>query len=499
MGVTGRNPRSARLFFLGVAALAPNLSPASRLARWRRIQLAAGADAEAIRAALVTLPGVVRVLGDSLGSPHLVPNDPLFSIQWALENTGQSGGVPDADIDATDAWDVTTGSASVIVAVLDNGVDYTHPDIAPNMWANGGEVPANGLDDDANGFVDDVYGYDFAFLDPCSNPPQWELCDFPELAAPDGDPMEDYAVLYAGWHGTPIAGITGARGNDGVGMSGINWNVRIMAVKVHEGIVPMRCSQAASGIAYAARMGARIVNASWGFQLNEECPPVEDAILDASSLLFVFSAGNGTTNIDGLHLVPQTSVLPNVIVVAASNADDSKSSYSNYGALTVDVAAPGYVQSASRGGGYGSYGGTSFAAPHVAGVAALVLTQHPTLTAIQLKAALMIGADLLPAFQGTTVSGGRINARAAVEAGGLPVSELNSALACSDGVDNDLDGLIDHPADADCASGWLSREEPRGCGLLGLELLFPVAIARPLCRRSPVVTQPGSARCGATG
>src|SRR5262249_48878129 len=150
-----------------------------------------------------------------------------FSSLWGLHNTGQTGGTPDADIDAPEAWDVTTGSSSVVVAVIDTGVDYTHPDLAANIWTNAGEVPGNGVDDDHNGYVDDVHGYDFV-----NN---------------DGDPMDDH------FHGTHVAGTIGAVGNNGTGVAGINWNVKIMALKFLDGNGGGYASDAIRAVNYAVQ------------------------------------------------------------------------------------------------------------------------------------------------------------------------------------------------------------------------------------------------------
>ena len=166
-----------------------------------------------------------------------LPNDPRYSELWGLENLGQTGGALDVDIDAPEAWDVTTGDHT-LVAVIDTGVDYTHEDLAGNMWVNAGEVPGDGIDNDGNGFVDDVHGYDFV-----NN---------------DGDPMDDQG------HGTHVAGTIGAVGNNGVGIVGVNWNAQILAVKFLDASGSGTNADAVRAINYATQMGARISNNSWG-------------------------------------------------------------------------------------------------------------------------------------------------------------------------------------------------------------------------------------------
>jgi subtilisin family serine protease len=166
------------------------------------------------------------------------PNDSRFNELWAMNNIGQIGGKPDADIDATKAWDISTGSKKVIVAVIDTGVDYTHEDLADNMWTNRGEIPGNGIDDDNNGFIDDYYGWDFAY--------------------DDNDPMDVYS------HGTHVSGTIGGVGNNGKGVAGVSWNVSIMAVKFLDDYGYGYNSDAIDAINYATMMGADIMSNSWG-------------------------------------------------------------------------------------------------------------------------------------------------------------------------------------------------------------------------------------------
>ena len=320
------------------------------------------------------------------------PNDPKFSDQWGLSNTGQTGGTSGADISALKGWEITKGSDTIVVAVLDTGVDYTHPDLAANIWKNPGEIPNNGIDDDGNGYVDDVYGYDFI-----NN---------------DNDPMDDNG------HGTHCAGIIGAIGNNGIGVAGVSWNVKIMPLKFLRADGSGDTAAALNAIAYARRMGADIISCSWGGTAKSQA--LGDAIASTNAL-FPCAAGNEGSNNDISPHYPSGFDSPQIISVAASDAKDGIPSFSNYGATKVDVAAPGdWIMSTyptALGHQYVKMKGTSMATPHVSGLAALLLSKNPSQTPAEIKAKIMDNVDKLSAFAGKSVSGGRINIHKALGGG----------------------------------------------------------------------------------
>jgi subtilisin family serine protease len=246
------------------------------------------------------------------------PDDPGFNLLWGLHNTGQIvdgvAGTADADIDAPEAWDVTTGSDDVVVAVIDSGLDFSHPDLAGNVWANPGEVPGNGLDDDGNGYVDDVRGWDF-------------LND-------DNAPAPNDASA----HGTHVAGTIAAVGNDGTGIAGVSWHAQIMSLRTLNAYGAGDTAAAVLAFEYANAMGADVINCSWGGAGYSQA--LKDAI-EASSALVVCAAGNSGSDTDAVPHYPAAYDSPNIVSVAATDADDSLAAFSNYGAVSVDVAAPG--------------------------------------------------------------------------------------------------------------------------------------------------------------
>lgn len=346
------------------------------------------------------------------------PNDPRFIEQWALANTGQTGGTAGADIDALSAWAMKTGSDSIVVAVIDTGVDYTHPDLAANIWTNPGEIPGNGIDDDGNGYIDDVHGYDFI-----NN---------------DNDPMDDNG------HGTHCAGVVGAVGNNGVGISGVNQKVKIMPLKFLRKDGNGDTAASLNAVAYARKMGAHVLSCSWGGTSRSQA--LADAIA-STNLLVVTAAGNSGTNNDVIPHYPSGFDSPQIVSVAASDASDGIPSFSNYGAVSVDVAAPGeWILSTyptALGHQYIKMKGTSMATPHVAGLAALLLTVNPGLSPSQLKSLIMNNADKVSAFSGKTVSGGRINAANSLKAAGGSPPTPGSAVIAFPGVSakpRDLNG-----------------------------------------------------------
>jgi len=313
------------------------------------------------------------------------PNDPSFDQLWGLNNTGQTGGTPDADIDAPEAWDISTGN-NVVVGVIDTGVDYTHPDLNDNMWTNPGETLGNGIDDDGNGFVDDYYGYDFI--------------------NEDGNPFDD------NFHGTHVSGTIAAEGNNGIGVTGVNWNAKIMALKFLDSGGSGDYFDAIQAIEYSVLMGARITSNSWrGYGYSQS---LYDAIAAAGSAgqLFVAAAGNESNNNDSpFQAYPASFDLDNIISVAATDQFDQLAGFSNFGATSVDLGAPGVsTLSTFPGGGYGYLDGTSMATPHVAGVASLILSQDSSLSPLEVKALILNSVDPLPSLTGITVSGGRLNA-----------------------------------------------------------------------------------------
>ena len=340
--------------------------------------------------------------------PTRTPDDTHFSKLWGLNNTGQTigsqAGTADADVDAPEAWDTSTGTPDTVVAVIDEGMDISHPDLRNNVWTNPGEIPGNNLDDDANGYVDDVHGYDFANDD---------------ASVYDPDPISGKGDE----HGTHVAGTIAAEGNNGTGVTGVNWQARIMALKF---LGPDGGStvDAVEAINYAVRNGAKISNNSWGY-VGSPSRSLKDAIsrADDAGHLFVAAAGNGGA--DGIGdnndrnstktNYPSSYDNANIIAVAATDNRDRLASFSNYGATTVDLAAPGVnIASTLPGNGYGYYSGTSMATPHVTGAAALLRSQNPTLDDAQIKSAILDSVDKKSSLSSKVLTGGRLNAASAL-------------------------------------------------------------------------------------
>ncbi|TWU66700.1 Thermophilic serine proteinase precursor [Crateriforma conspicua] len=325
----------------------------------------------------------------------LTPDDPQYSQMWHLNNVGQTGGTPDADIDLPEAWDTFTGSDQTVIAIIDSGVDLTHPDLVDNLWVNPGEIAGDGIDNDGNGYIDDINGID-AF-------------------AGDTDPQD------AQGHGTHVAGTTAAVGNNATGVTGINWNSKIMALRV--GDVGLSTAAIIESLDYLVTMktqfGINIVvsNNSYGgsFASAAEMAAIQ-ANIDAG-IGFVAAAGNDSTNNDFTPQFPASYPIEEIITVASTDHNDQLSTFSNFGAFSVDVAAPGTnVLSTTLGGGYGLNSGTSMASPHVAGVYALLAGQDPTASVDQYRTAILLGADPLANLTGTSVTGARLNANGAQDA-----------------------------------------------------------------------------------
>jgi subtilisin family serine protease len=336
------------------------------------------------------------------------PDDPLFAQDWGLDNTGQVvqgvTGTADADIDAPEAWDQTTGSTNVVVAVVDTGVDYTHQDLASNIWTNPGETgggkESNGIDDDGNGYVDDWHGWNFGLG--------------------TNDPID------AVGHGTHVAGTIGAAGDNGTGVTGVNWNVQIMPLRVADANGTLSDAAVAAAFAYAGRMGARVVNASLGGSYTSSAELA--AINGAPDTLFVVSAGNSNQNIKSVPISPCTLPAPNIICVGATASSDKRASFSNYAPTQVDIAAPGVtILSTLPGDQFGYYSGTSMASPHVAGVAALVLAAYPARSVEAVEAAILNGADRKSGLSTYFAGGRRLNAAGAVAVAAIPPPDLTLA------------------------------------------------------------------------
>ena len=325
---------------------------------------------------------------------HLLttPNDPQFV------NGGMYGLT---QISAPLAWDLTTGSSSVVVADIDTGLRYTHEDIAANAWVNPGEIPGNGIDDDNDGFVDDIYGADFRYN--------------------RSDPADENG------HGTHTAGTIGAVGNNLLGVSGVNWNVKIMAIKIYSASGNDTTSAMLINAYNYVRLmknrgiNIRVTNNSYGgcaeaCGFDQATKNAIDALGDVG-ILQVFAAGNSRSNNDVNPFYPASYTSPSILAVAASDSNDARASFSSIGLNSVDLAAPGVGIISTYNGSnssYASLSGTSMATPHVAGAAALLSAYNPSLSAASLKATLMNTVDLLPDWNGLVKSGGRLNVNRAL-------------------------------------------------------------------------------------
>lgn len=282
----------------------------------RQVVLGPGASVDQALAVFADSPEVDFVEPNYLVRAQAFPGDSYFSRQWGLYNSGQVvggySGTAGADLDALQAWSITTGSSEVVVAVIDTGCDLGHPDLAANIWSNPGEIPDNGIDDDGNHLIDDVHGWDFSNQD---NDPQ------------DGS-----------GHGSHVAGIIGAAGDNGAGIAGVAWQVRIMPLRFMNAFEEGTTADAIKAITYALDQGVKIINCSWG---NSSYSAALRATMAEADALFICAAGNGGGNADNTPFYPASFDEDNILSVAASDQADHLAWFSNSGPVSVDVAAPG--------------------------------------------------------------------------------------------------------------------------------------------------------------
>jgi len=326
----------------------------------------------------------------ALASTVVVPNDPSFGVQWGFKNTGQSvnggvAGTPGADIDATEAWAVTTGTSAPVVVILDSGVDLDHPDLAPNIWTNPGGI---------GGCAAGTHGYNVV--------PRRPTCD----------PTDDLG------HGTHVAGIVGAVGGDGVGVAGVDWHATILPVKFISATNKGPNGKLLKALDWVLRIvgegvNVRVVNDSGTWGGTAYSSTIADRLqqLSDKGVLFVSAAGNTKMNLDTSVRYPCSYQAASEVCVTATDQNDALWPKSNRGASTVDLAAPGVniYSTAFAGDGYSYMSGGSMAAPMVTGAAMLALAQDPTLTVSALKSRLLGAVDLLPSLAGKVRTGGRLD------------------------------------------------------------------------------------------
>ncbi len=343
-------------------------------------------------------PNIAYAEPNYIVSADMFPNDPDLSQLWGLHNTGQTGGIVDADIDAPEAWDITHGISNTVVAVIDTGIDYNHEDLAANMWVNEAEYFGTpGVDDNTNGYVDDIYGID--------------------TINGDSDPMDDHS------HGTHVAGTIGATGSNGIGVTGVNWNIRILACKFLGSDGYGDIADAVECLTYITSLknsGENIIATNNSWSGNGFSQSLKDAIDAQREILLFAAAANNSTDNDLIPRYPASYYLPNVIAVTATNSSDGQ--VYNYGRRSVHLGAPGYlINSTVPGNAYGLKSGTSMATPHAAGVAGLIKAQDEGRDWRAIKNILLSGGDSIASMDTTTITGKRLNALGALNCLDSPV------------------------------------------------------------------------------
>jgi subtilisin family serine protease len=403
------------------AAIASAGAEFGKISRSRRreplhlLRVPAPADPDAVRARLASHPDVAAVQPNfRYRSAETIPDDPRFPDLWALRNTGQSGGTPGADIGAALAWDLTTGDPGVVIAVLDTGMRATHQDLAANRWVNPGEIPGDEVDNDGNGYVDDVHGWDF--LDE------------------DDDPYDGVG------HGTHMAGILGARGNNLKGVTGVCWNVKILALR-YLGLNGGSDFDAIQALDYAVDLkvnrGINLVaiNCSWTSPAYSQA--LYDAMKDAqdAGILLVCAAGNEGTNTDLAPVYPASFDLPGILSVGASDRNDRPADLSCFGPRSVDLFAPGVDILSTyepRDNVYSWKTGTSMAAAHVSGALGLLAALRPGESAARRRDRLLHNVDRKDALAGRALSYGRLNVFRALQDDEAVPPDATTTLAASD-------------------------------------------------------------------
>jgi thermitase len=356
------------------------------------------AEPNYIYKAIASVSTLESILTGTLSENHssLAPTDPLYGKLWGLNNTGSNEpdrnggqsptpGVQGADVEGEKAWAITRGSKNVVIAVIDTGIDYNHPDLKNNMWTNEKEIAGNGIDDDKNGYVDDIHGWN--------------------AHAKNGNPMDGNA------HGTHCAGTIGAEHNNGVGVAGVMSDVTLVAVKFLSDEGSGSLADAVEAINYATKLNVDVMSNSWGGGGFSQA--LEDSIKAAKDkgIVFVAAAGNDGTNNDSRPSYPANYQVDNVISVASHTAQDTMSSFSCFGKRTVHVAAPGSnVLSSTPKGEYKVFSGTSMATPHTSGVIGLLLSETGRLPVLEVRNRLMATSVPAASYRKTVAGGGRVSA-----------------------------------------------------------------------------------------